>query len=264
MSQKRHLGKGHDPWEDIRESLRHCDSAESLSELHAAIERFSQRLGFNHFFFMHVLSPHRIQGSTTLIHNYPEAWCQRYHQENYHRMDPIVEHCRHHTVPVLWRNLFVNDNQRFFVDQARTHGLKQGITFPIHATGEWGLLSFNWHCAHHDDDFVDRSALLLGQLFASHALEGLRRIQASKRDTAAEAALTQREKQCLLWAAEGKTAWETGQILDIAPRTVVYHLNNAVAKLDASNRTQAAVKAFPTLSIDVDAIQRATVTVVTS
>ncbi len=55
--------------------------------------------------------------------------------------------------------------------------------------------------------------------------------------------MTAREKEVLRWTAEGKTAYEIGQILIVSERTVNFHINNVVAKLGASNKTQAAVKA---------------------
>jgi DNA-binding CsgD family transcriptional regulator len=55
--------------------------------------------------------------------------------------------------------------------------------------------------------------------------------------------LTVRERECLQWAAQGKTAWETGEILGIAERTVKKHIGSAMVKLSATTRTQAVAKA---------------------
>lgn len=54
-----------------------------------------------------------------------------------------------------------------------------------------------------------------------------------------EGALTSREKECLLWVSLGKTAWETAAIMNRSPRTVEFHLANAIKKLDASNKIHA-------------------------
>jgi LuxR family transcriptional activator of bioluminescence operon len=56
--------------------------------------------------------------------------------------------------------------------------------------------------------------------------------------------LTDREKECLLWAAEGKTSWEASQILGISERTVIFHLQNASDKLGVNNRQQAVARAI--------------------
>ena len=56
--------------------------------------------------------------------------------------------------------------------------------------------------------------------------------------------LTQRETECLTWTASGKTSWEISVILGVSESTATFHLRNAVAKLEANNRTHAAVKAL--------------------
>jgi len=56
--------------------------------------------------------------------------------------------------------------------------------------------------------------------------------------------LSKRERECLLWIADGKTSAETAKILNIAEATVTFHLQNVTKKLGASNRVQAVVKAI--------------------
>jgi DNA-binding CsgD family transcriptional regulator len=51
------------------------------------------------------------------------------------------------------------------------------------------------------------------------------------------------EKECLLWAAHGKTSTDIVDIMGITERVVYYHMSNAVQKLGAVNRTQAVAKA---------------------
>ena len=57
-------------------------------------------------------------------------------------------------------------------------------------------------------------------------------------------ALTGREVECLKWVAMGKTSWEISQILGISPRTADFHVQNAMAKLDANSRQQAIYNAM--------------------
>jgi DNA-binding CsgD family transcriptional regulator len=56
--------------------------------------------------------------------------------------------------------------------------------------------------------------------------------------------LTEREKECLLWAAEGKTGWEIATIVNISERTVTFHLQNAAQKMGVVNRQQAISRAL--------------------
>jgi DNA-binding CsgD family transcriptional regulator len=56
--------------------------------------------------------------------------------------------------------------------------------------------------------------------------------------------LSPREKECLLWTARGKTAWEISEIVSIAESTVVFHLKNAMQKLGVYTKYHAVVKAI--------------------
>lgn len=63
--------------------------------------------------------------------------------------------------------------------------------------------------------------------------------------------LTPRELEVLSWVARGKSAWEIGEILRIAKRTVDEHTQTAVRKLGAVNRTQAVAIALRDRIIEV-------------
>lgn len=51
--------------------------------------------------------------------------------------------------------------------------------------------------------------------------------------------LSPREREVLRWLRCGKTSWAISLILRISERTVNYHVNNIMRKLDVSNRMQA-------------------------
>jgi DNA-binding NarL/FixJ family response regulator len=57
------------------------------------------------------------------------------------------------------------------------------------------------------------------------------------------AALNDREIEVLTWVARGKTSAQIADLLGLSKRTVDFHLDNARIKLDATTRTQAAIKA---------------------
>uniref|UniRef100_UPI003341C9FF helix-turn-helix domain-containing protein n=1 Tax=Castellaniella defragrans TaxID=75697 RepID=UPI003341C9FF len=63
--------------------------------------------------------------------------------------------------------------------------------------------------------------------------------------------LSDREQECLLWAAQGKTSWEIGRILGIAERTVNFHIANTCAKLDVRTRQAAITTALSRRLINV-------------
>lgn len=55
--------------------------------------------------------------------------------------------------------------------------------------------------------------------------------------------LSPRELEVLKWLKCGKTSWDISRILDISERTVNYHVNNILQKLDVTNRLQAVSEA---------------------
>ena len=58
-----------------------------------------------------------------------------------------------------------------------------------------------------------------------------------------QVALSDREIECLTWAARGKTSNEIAQIAGTTKRNVDFHIETACRKLNVSTRVQAAVKA---------------------
>ncbi len=56
--------------------------------------------------------------------------------------------------------------------------------------------------------------------------------------------LSPRERDCLSWAAKGKSNWEIGQLLTISVGTVKFHLTNASRKLDANGRALTIARAI--------------------
>jgi len=74
-------------------------------------------------------------------------------------------------------------------------------------------------------------------LIALYTFERLRELVAA--DCAQRPKLSRREREVLAWSAQGKSAWEIGEILKLAKRTVDEHAKTAMRKLGATTRTQA-------------------------
>jgi DNA-binding NarL/FixJ family response regulator len=56
--------------------------------------------------------------------------------------------------------------------------------------------------------------------------------------------LTPREKEVLTWVGRGKTSAEIAIIMGLSERTVNFHCDQAMRRLDVTNRTQAVAKAI--------------------
>lgn len=75
------------------------------------------------------------------------------------------------------------------------------------------------------------------ELLVPHYHETLTHILA--RSNGNSTILSPREKEILNWIVQGKNTWEISMILRISERTVKFHINNIMKKLDAVNRTHA-------------------------
>jgi LuxR family quorum sensing-dependent transcriptional regulator len=115
--------------------------------------------------------------------------------------------------------------------RARDFGLNDGFCIPIHYDDATAAVSIAGERPYLDAE--TRSALHLMGVF-THS-----RLRALARPAVALPArrLNEIEAEVLRWAARGKTAWETGQILKLSERTVRWHLEEAQRKLMTKNKT---------------------------
>ena len=87
--------------------------------------------------------------------------------------------------------------------------------------------------------------LPLAQLVGAFAFEAARRLLADARASlAAGHQLTDRQRDCVVWAARGKSDWEIAQILGISHETVIQHVKQARERYGVTKRTMLAVSAL--------------------
>lgn len=79
-----------------------------------------------------------------------------------------------------------------------------------------------------------KPAIYIITLYAFDRIHQLAAAKSEKRPP-----LTLREREVLAWSSPGKSAWEIGEILNLAKRTVDEHAKTAMRKLGARTRTQA-------------------------
>ncbi|MBB4261343.1 autoinducer binding domain-containing protein [Bradyrhizobium sp. CIR3A] len=202
--------------------------------------RLTHKLGFQRFAYL------RLTGDIPLlISSYPRSWTSRYFDLRYQQLDPVVLRARAERDLFSWggeaRAPAGNQAQRRFFDEATTFGIRSGITVPIRG-GFGQMAAFTLATSDRDVD-LDHLAgewrdivHQVGLYFHVHV--------ATKLDTAfvephpVGNELTQRERQCLAWTSQGKTAADIAVLAAIAPRTVVFHLENARRKLSAASIAQ--------------------------
>ncbi len=225
----------------IREVL---GGSQNHQELQASVQKFCTDLGVENFYFASSLF--NISNTTPDLRTlsaYPEEWQYRYQQSNYFEDDLTVTHCRTNSTPLVWLDpsTELNNKNKQIFSEASEFGIVSGISFPYHGVGsEFGLLSGTvsqpFQHSTLDSIVTQYSLYLLGAaLFDLHNED---------RGDVCQKKLTAREKECLRWAAEGKTSWEMSVILSISERTACFHLDNAKKKLNSVTRTGAVSKAL--------------------
>ncbi|CDX38078.1 putative HTH-type transcriptional regulator y4qH [Mesorhizobium plurifarium] len=186
----------------------------------------------------------QFQSDPAMTLNYHEKWQERYLEIGYYLIDPIVKIGRKRPDAFRWREVYedasTTEDERRVFDEAATFGLRSGMSVPLHGPkGSLALMSFAkpW-----DREFENGEVAYL-QLAALYFHQKVIKLENS-RDSRVDSKLSPRERECVLWVAKGKTAWEIGKILSISANTVNFHLKNVMRKLGVRSRTVAAIKAI--------------------
>jgi LuxR family quorum-sensing system transcriptional regulator SolR len=177
-----------------------------------------------------------------MANNYSAAWRQRYVEGDYLRVDPTVAHARTSSKPVIWSDA-VFANAPALWDDARDHKLHVGWAQPTHdIKGVAGLFTLARESGPISAGELRCNVIRMTWL-AQAAHEVLAQLVDSGPNAAPRIDLTEREREVLRWTADGKTSGEIGDILNVAERTVNFHVNNAMAKLGTSNKTATVLRA---------------------
>ncbi len=231
------------------ELIELLNKSESVEEIHDVCSKICEHAGFDHFLYCARIPTSFIKPYIIVISGYPTDWRTRYNEQGYMHLDPTVAHCATRVTPLPWQAiepLIKSDAkvQRFF-QESKDFGLKSGISLPVHsAHGEASMLSLSssMDSTTTQKQILESSPFL--QFIATHVHETARRLIELREIAPPVPTLTDRERECLLWSADGKTSWEIAQILGVSERTVIFHLQNSSGKLGVNNRQHAVARAI--------------------
>lgn len=232
------------------EHIAQLNTAMDYDHIQQTVSSFCNDFGFNHFIYGARIATSLVSPSYIIISGYPDEWRNHYIEQDYIMIDPTVSHCFNNTTPISWEHIVKTTckedqvvNKLF--SEADESGLRNGISFPVHCIhGETAMFSITTADTPNKSRALIQHTFATGHLFASYVHEAVTRVPDSGILAKVNDELTKREKECLLWTTEGKTSWEISQILNISERTVVFHLNNAVKKLNVCNKQHAVARAI--------------------
>lgn len=178
------------------------------------------------------------------IHNYPEEWAHWFDERRLGLSDPIHRASHRSLAGFFWRDFARYTKRRaedeVILAEALRHGIGPGLTVPAHLSGEaHGSVSFAWSPDRHPRP----EALPFVRMIGGAAFEAARLLANPELATTGPR-LTDRQRECLIWAACGKSAWETAKIMGLRYDTVKEHLRNARARYDVTGATPLTIRAL--------------------
>lgn len=220
--------------------VRELETEEALA---SALADVSRDLGFRYFALTHHVDVRR-SSAAIRIHNYPDGWAEWFDDQALGTVDPVHRATNVTSVGFAWSNLpemiALTPKDRQVLELARRQGIGEGFTVPAHVPGEaHGSCSFACVAG---ERFADEHLPLL-QLVGAFAFEAARRMRRN-RVSSGPVQLTDRQRECVMWAARGKSDWEIARVLGVSEATVGEHLRHAYERYGVGKRTLVTVHAL--------------------
>jgi LuxR family quorum sensing-dependent transcriptional regulator len=224
------------------DAIEQFDRAENLTILSNQLVRAVSSFGYQ---FLCCLSAPGIQkpafDERVLLNVWPKGWFEQYRKSNFYAHDPVAASLRIRPEAFRWADVAIPPDDQLaksvMAISRSDYRLRHGFCVPIHGlNGYQAGISF---AGFDVDDGTEANAAV--QLIGIYALNRLATIKSTRKE---HGILTEREREVLRWTAAGKTAWDTGGILNIAEDTVNKHIASAMRKLNVYSRAQAVAESI--------------------
>jgi LuxR family transcriptional regulator, quorum-sensing system regulator CciR len=236
---------------DVEQFVKSAKNLTRMSDLGALLSDAVVTLGFDYVALMHHVQLTESSRWAVQVIDYPDAWRALIRARGYLAQDPVLAVCQRSAAAFLWSELpasyAMNARQTEILQAAFDCGLAEGFTVPLNVPGEvMGSCSFGLAPGRG----LPRKSLPAAQYVGCFAFEAARRIQSVDYARHARLAddmqrrLTQRQFDCLVLAAQGKSDWDIAQLLGIASDTVHQHMEAAKRRYGVASRTQLVVRAL--------------------
>lgn len=226
------------------------------TDLAETLKAIAVEIGVDHIAYLR-LSPDKSPDMCLLVAivTYSRLWQHRYFVKKYITIDPVIAYGKEADQPFDWASVPVDEpaTKAFFGDALHHNVGRNGLSIPLrNRRGVRALVSFTSDLSK-DKWEAYKTANLTGLKLLSVLIDSASHINFKL--AAAPVHLSNREEECLVWAARGKTYHEISEILGVAFGSVKSHLDAARHKLHCMNLTHAAAVAFATGVIPAQAVK---------
>lgn len=231
--------------------VEETNRAKSSNEVSALLENALKDFGYDRFCYS-LITAHPSLGLRAghgIAKNYPDDWMAHYQASRYEKIDPIPRYGCLTAKPFTWESVIETRNlspeEKKVMNEAAEARLLDGIAIPICGhNGELAGVGMASSAGgiRPDSDLLYKVRALAHQFHIAYT----ERVTKDHTSVLAmkDIRLTDREKEILLWAAEGKSDSVIAEIIGVSHATVRFHMNNIFRKLQANERTLATVKAI--------------------
>jgi len=232
-------------FEQVDAFVRQVQGVQSEVELSTALGDVAREMGFAYFALTHHVDLRAASGPAIRCANYPDEWVEYFDTNRLGLSDPVHRAAHVTSIGFEWSRLpsliRLTAKDEKVLALAASRGIGDGFTVPANVPGESnGSCSF---AMRHGTPLRD-AQLPAAQLVGAFAFEAARRVWRMREGPLARPMLTDRQRDCVILAARGKTDWEIATILGLSPETVVQYLKRARERYGASKRTLLTIQAL--------------------
>lgn len=226
--------------------LSDVSKTDTEAELADTLAQITSELGFSYFALTHHVDVRRAEHPPIRLNNYPLEWVEYYDENALGISDPVHRAAHVTSVGFVWSEIpqmiSMTSADHEILLRGDAQGIGNGFTVPANVPGESnGSCSF----ANPKGRPLREDDLPIAQLVGAFAFEAARRLRRLRTiEDWSLPSLTDRQRECILWVARGKSDWEISRILGIQHETVVRHLKQARERYGVGKRTMLAVQAL--------------------
>lgn len=219
-------------------------SARSPADLGDLMDHFTRRMGYDFFALTHHVDMAAASPGAIRLHNYPLHWEEFFDRNRLGLSDPIHRASQRTVIGFAWHRvpelIDLTPVDRHVLVLAEEHGIGDGFTIPAHIPGEaHGSCSF----AMATGKPAPTRSVALAQLAGTYAFEAARSLW-RVRPRMPGPVLTDRQRDCLILVARGKTDKEVARLVGISPETVIQHIKQARDRYGVQKRTSLLIRAL--------------------